>query len=126
VPRRNGACGLRASAARWIYFDTDHIFNELLRDRPVWLREPTGLPLPPGCRARSLSMKQMEIRRDLVLKPEDTNEAPVIVESQLYYDHAIFNHGAFHGCLPQDCSRSQPPPKTLDAVFIKKIPTASR
>jgi len=42
--------------------DTDHIFHELFRDHSEWLRELTGLPLPPRCRGMSLALKQMEIR----------------------------------------------------------------
>lgn len=71
--------------------DTDHIFHELFRDHPEWLRELTGLPLPVGCRGKSLALKQMEIRCDLVLEPEDPSEPCLVIEFQLYHDHAIFN-----------------------------------
>ncbi len=72
----------------WSRLDTDHIFHELFRSRSEWLRELTGLPLPRGCRAGSRSMKQMEIRCDLALEPEDPTEACVIFEFQLYHDHS--------------------------------------
>ncbi|HRQ87927.1 MAG TPA: hypothetical protein PLA50_03970 [Bacteroidia bacterium] len=36
--------------------DTDHIFHELFRDHPEWLRELTGLPLPEGCRGSALTL----------------------------------------------------------------------
>jgi len=60
--------------------DTDHIFHELFRDHPEWLRELTGLPLPPRCRGMSLALKQMEIRCDLFLEPEDPGEPCFVVE----------------------------------------------
>ena len=71
--------------------DTDHIFHELFRHHPEWLRELTGLPLHEGCRGSSCTFKQLEIRCDLVLEPEDPRDPLYLIEFQLYHDHSIFN-----------------------------------
>lgn len=71
--------------------DTDHIFHELFRHHPEWLRELTGLPLPEGCRGSSCVFKQLEIRCDLLLEPEAPCDPFYLVEFQLYHDHSIFN-----------------------------------
>lgn len=71
--------------------DSDHVFLELFRDHPDWLRELTGLPLPHGCRGSARSFKQLEIRCDLLLEPPDPLDPFHLVEFQIYHDHSIFN-----------------------------------
>ena len=105
--------------------DTDHIFHELFRDHPEWLRELTGLPLPPGCRGMSLALKQLEIRCDLVLEPEDADEPCIIVEFQLYHDHSIFNRLELERQLlwkhlnpRKDCRRRDFLPREVETIVL--------
>jgi len=75
----------------FVHLDTDHIFHELFRDHPEWLRELTELPLPVGCRGSSHTLKQLELRCDLLLEPVNPDDPCYLVEFQLYHDHSIFN-----------------------------------
>ena len=105
--------------------DTDHIFHELFRGHPEWLRELTGLPLPPNCRGMSLVLKQLEIRCDLVLEPEDAGEPCIVVEFQLYHDHSIFNRLELERQLlwkhlnpRKDCRRRDFLPREVETIVL--------
>jgi len=77
-----------------VHVDTDRLFHELFRTRPEWLRELTGLPLPYGCRGSSPTLKQLEVRCDLLIEPDDPDEPEQIrylFEFQLYHDHSVFH-----------------------------------
>lgn len=105
--------------------DTDHIFHELFRTHPEWLRELTGLPLPRGCRGSSLSLKQLEIRCDLLLEPADPADPCYLVEFQLYHDHSIFNRIELARQLlwkqlnaRKDCRRRDYVPREVETVVL--------
>lgn len=73
----------------------------------------------------SLSLKQLEIRCDLVLEPEDAGEPCVIVEFQLYHDHAIFNRIELERQLlwkhlnpRKDCRRRDFRPREVETVVL--------
>jgi len=73
---------------------TVRLFHELFRTRPEWLRELTGLPLPHGCRGSSPTLKQLEVRCDLLIEPADPDDPEQIrylFEFQLYHDHSVFH-----------------------------------
>lgn len=105
--------------------DTDHIFHELFRDHPEWLRELTGLPLPAGCRGSARTLKQLEIRCDLLLEPEDPADFCYLVEFQLYHDHSIFNRIELarqvlwkHLNPRKDCRRRDYVPREIETVVL--------
>lgn len=105
--------------------DTDHIFHELFRNRPDWFREFTGLPLPDRCSGRSLVLKRMEVRCDLVLEPENPAEPCVVVEFQLYHDHSIFNRVELERQLlwkslnpRKECRRRDFRPREVEALVL--------
>jgi predicted transposase YdaD len=105
--------------------DTDHIFYELFREHPDWLRELTGLPLPQGCKGSSQILKQLEIRCDLLLEPSDPNDPFYIVEFQLYHDHSIFNRIELarqvlwkHLNRKVDCRKRDFQPREVETVII--------
>jgi len=105
--------------------DTDHIFHELFRDHPEWLREFTGLPLPPGCKGSSCTLKQLEIRCDLFLEPVDPADPCYLFEFQLYHDHSIFNRIELGRQIlwklfnsKPDCRRRDFRPREIETVVI--------
>lgn len=105
--------------------ETDHIFHKLFRAHPDWLRELTGLPLPPGCRGTSCVFKQLEIRCDLLLEPGDSSDPHYLIEFQLYHDHSIFNrselarHLLWRQINPRDaCRRRDYQPRAVETVVI--------
>ena len=105
--------------------DTDHLFHELFRDRPEWLRELTGLPLPHGCTGSSRTLKQLEIRCDLLLEPVDPGAPCYLVEFQLYHDHSIFNRIELarqllwkHLNPRNDCRRRDFRPREVETVVL--------
>ncbi|MDF1814784.1 MAG: DUF2887 domain-containing protein [Verrucomicrobiales bacterium] len=105
--------------------DTDHIFYELFREHPDWLRELTGLPLPAGCKGSSQILKQLEIRCDLLLEPSDPGDPFYIIEFQLYHDHSIFNRIELarhllwrHLNRKEDCRRKDFQPREVETVII--------
>lgn len=115
--------------------DTDHIFHELFRNHPEWLRELTDLPLPEGCRGSSPTLKQLEIRCDLLLEPEDASDPCYLVEFQLYHDHSIFNRIELarqilwkHLNPREECRRRDYCPRQIEAVVIfgsrKELPSS--
>lgn len=105
--------------------DTDRLFHELFRDHPEWLRELTGLPLPAGCCGSSRTLKQLEIRCDLLLEPEDPQDPCYLVEFQLYHDHSIFNRVELarqilwkHLNPKTDCRRRDFVPREVETVVL--------
>lgn len=105
--------------------DTDSIFHTLFRDHPERLRELTGLPLPHGCKGSSRTLKQLEIRCDLLLEPVDPSDPCYLVEFQLYHDHSIFNRIELarqllwkHFNPRKDCRRRDFRPREVETVVL--------
>lgn len=105
--------------------ETDTVLYRLFREHPEWLRDLTGLPFPPGVAASSQTLKQLEIRCDLVLEPNDQNDPTYIIEFQFYHDHSIFNRIELarqllwkHYNKREDCRRRDFRPRRVKAVII--------
>lgn len=106
--------------------DTDHIFYELFLDHLDWLRDFSGLPLPEECKGSSLTLKQLEIRCDLLLTPKNPQADPhYLIEFQLYHDHSIFNRVELARQIiwkqlnsKKDCRRIDYQPCQVEAAII--------
>lgn len=114
-----------ANAHSYGNLDTDHIFYKLFLEHPDWLREFTGLPLPLGCKGSAQTLKQLEIRCDLLLTPRDLCDPHYLVEFQLYHDHSIFNRVEIGKHLiwknlnnKADCRRKDYHPREVKTVII--------
>ncbi len=125
APPRISLAKLSPAALLWPPVDTDHIFLELFRDHPEWLRELTGLPLSAGCRGSSLVLKQLEIRCDLVLEPGHPADPCLVVEFQLYHDHSIYNRVELGRQIlwrqinpRKECRRRDYLPREVDAAVV--------
>lgn len=115
---------------------TDTLFYELFRERPEWLRDFAGLPLPPGCKGTSQVLKQFEIRCDMLFEPVDPLDPFHLVEFQLYHDHSVFNRSELARHLlwkqfnpKEDCRRRDFQPREIEVTILfgsrKELPASS-
>jgi len=70
--------------------DTDKHLYEIFEACPEWVFELIRRRWPGPCRFQSVTIKAIQRSADGVLIPEETNEAILVIEFQMYFDQHVY------------------------------------